>query len=136
VGAAGGVPEVWAVLVPAAVLAGAGLAIANARVDVERDEAAGVRSVATWLGVERAWTVQTVLLGLVVVAAITSLLLAAVPVPALVGGAVAVIGLGVGIVLGRSAEVVTRERAWRIQAIAIGGLAAVWLAGIRAAGLA
>ena len=42
-------------LVLAAVLAGAALAIANARADVERDRAAGVASVATALGAERAW---------------------------------------------------------------------------------
>ena len=41
-------------LLPAAVLAGAALAIANARADLERDAAAGVASVATALGAERA----------------------------------------------------------------------------------
>ena len=42
-------------LVPMAVLAGAALAIANARADLERDVAAGTVSVATRLGLEGSW---------------------------------------------------------------------------------
>ena len=57
-GAAGSLPSSFAVLLPVAVVAGTGLAIANARADLERDTAAGVDSVAVRLGSERAWTVE------------------------------------------------------------------------------
>ena len=54
-------------------LAGSALAIANARVDVERDAAAGLDSVAVRLGLERAWVVHAVLLAVVVGAALVTL---------------------------------------------------------------
>jgi 4-hydroxybenzoate polyprenyltransferase len=49
-GATGTLPPAFAVLLPMAVLAGAALAIANARADLDTDLAAGTRSVATALG--------------------------------------------------------------------------------------
>ncbi len=61
-GAAGALPGFFVVLVPMAVLAGAGLAIANARVDVEDDTRAGVASVATALGPDRAWWINAALM--------------------------------------------------------------------------
>ena len=54
-GTAGSLPPFFAVLLPIAVLAGAALAIANARADLEVDLAAGTRSVATTLGSSRSW---------------------------------------------------------------------------------
>ena len=54
-GAAGSLPPFMGRLVAAAVLAGAMLAISNARADAERDRAARVASVATALGTERSW---------------------------------------------------------------------------------
>lgn len=53
-GATGQLHPGFAALIPMAVLAGAALAIANARADVEGDRATGVRSVATALGRGRA----------------------------------------------------------------------------------
>jgi len=52
-GVAGTLPGFFAALTPMAVLAGAALAIANARADVDGDRAAGTRSVATVLGGQR-----------------------------------------------------------------------------------
>ena len=49
-GAAGSLPGVFLVLVPAAANAGTALAIANAIVDMERDDAAGIESIALALG--------------------------------------------------------------------------------------
>ena len=72
-GAAGSLPSSFAVLLPVAVVAGTGLAIANARADLERDTAAGVDSVAVRLGTERAWTVEALLMTAVVGAAIVTL---------------------------------------------------------------
>ena len=65
-GAAGGLPNLFAVLIPAAAIAGTALAIANALVDMERDDAAGGRSIALALGPGRA-----ALLVLVLHAAVT-----------------------------------------------------------------
>ena len=62
-GAAGSLPPIWAVLLPTAMLAGAALAVANAMVDVERDRAAGLASVAIRLGRDRAALVNLGLLG-------------------------------------------------------------------------
>ena len=76
---------------PVAVVAGTGLAIANARADLERDTAAGVDSVAVRLGSERAWTVEAALMTAVVGAAIVTL--AAVRAP--VGALAIAIGAGV-----------------------------------------
>ncbi len=74
-GAAGSLPGVFLVLVPAAANAGTALAIANAIVDVERDEAAGIESIAIALGLRRsAWLV----LGLQGVVALLALSTAAV----------------------------------------------------------
>ncbi|HEY7591084.1 MAG TPA: UbiA family prenyltransferase, partial [Candidatus Limnocylindrales bacterium] len=60
-GAAGSVPPAFTFLLPAAVLAGAALAIANALADAEADRAAGVPSVALALGAARAWRVHAAL---------------------------------------------------------------------------
>ena len=60
-GAAGELPDFFAALVPMAVLAGAALAIANARADLERDQAAGTVSVATRLGLDGSWRLHAVL---------------------------------------------------------------------------
>src|SRR6476659_7319389 len=54
-GVTGSLPGFFIILVPMAMLAGAGLAVANARVDLETDRAAGTRSVATALGACRSW---------------------------------------------------------------------------------
>ena len=63
VGATGSVPGSFAILVPMAVLAGAGLAVANARADLDVDAAAGTTSVATRLGPRWSWWVDLALLG-------------------------------------------------------------------------
>ena len=57
-GAVGSLPAVFFVLIPAAANAGTSLAIANAIVDMERDDAAGIESIALALGARRAsWLV-------------------------------------------------------------------------------
>ena len=129
-GAAGSLPSSFAVLLPVAVVAGTGLAIANARADLERDTAAGVDSVAVRLGSERAWTVEAVLMTAVVGAAIVTLAAAGAPVGALAIaiGAGCIVALGVAI--GRRGDSARIERAWQLQAIGVGLLAAAWLAGI------
>ena len=134
-GATGALPAIWVVVLPTAMLAGAALAISNAGVDVERDRAAGIASVATHLGRVRAWAIHVVLLATVVSIAVLSLMagggggwhgvgvLAA-------GGAVAV-----GAAWARDVDPARRERGWELEAIGMGLLAAAWLAGAVAAGL-
>jgi 4-hydroxybenzoate polyprenyltransferase len=132
-GAVGTLPGSFAILVPVAVLAGAALAIANARADLERDVAAGVDSVAVRLGFERAWTVEAALLAVVVGAALVTLWLADARIGALAvaagAGVVVLIGLGVGH-RGASARI---ERSWQIQAVGVGLLGAAWIAGMELA---
>jgi 4-hydroxybenzoate polyprenyltransferase len=134
-GATGTIPDAFGLLLPAGVAAGAALAIANALVDVERDRAAGLLSVARGLGEDRAWLVQAFLLAVVVAVALgsawldgTSLAFLAL---ALVAGAVIVIGLAIG--HGPGASPARRERAWEMEAVGVALLAAAWLAGIAGA---
>jgi 4-hydroxybenzoate polyprenyltransferase len=128
-GVAGTLARFFAVLVPTAVAAGAALAIANALVDHERDRAAGVASVVTRLGAERAWAVHIGLLALVGVAAILSawLLGAAGPGLALIA-VLAAVPLAAALI-GRDGDPDRRERAWELEAVGLGLLATAWLAG-------
>lgn len=127
-GSAAAVPGAFAILVPVAVVAGAALAIANARADVERDTAAGVVSVATALGADRAWKAQAVLFGLVAAVAMGSLLMTRTELPALAGAVVGIVVVGAGTWLGRDDDALRRERAWEAQAVGVAILAAAWLA--------
>jgi 4-hydroxybenzoate polyprenyltransferase len=133
-GGAGSLPESFAILVPAAVMAGAALAIANALADAHRDRAAAVGSVALRLGPHRAWVAGALLHATVILTALGSLLatssgLSAIVAAALSGGLVL---SGVG--LGRAASPEALERAWEIQAIGTALLAVSWLWGIVGAG--
>lgn len=129
-GTTGGLPGVFAILLPVAVIAGAGLAIANARADAERDAAAGVDSVATRLGLERSWAVNAGLLAVVVGLAIATLLVEAAPLASLLAAIGAGLVVGLGVALGRRADSGRRERAWELEAVGIGLLAAAWLSGM------
>ena len=128
-GATGALPASFAVLLPVAVIAGAALAIANARVDAERDAAAGVDSVATRLGPERSWALHAGLLALVVALAIATLVAGTAPPVAVLGSVAAALVIGLGVVLGRRADSARRERAWELEAVGVALLAAAWLAG-------
>ncbi len=129
-GAVGSVPAGFAILLPAAVMAGAALAIANAQADLDRDQAAGLASVAIGLGSRAAWAVGASLLAIVAGVALGSLWTAGAPWLAIVASIGAVFLLGAGVVMGRSASSARRERAWEVQAIAVALLGAAWLWGI------
>jgi 4-hydroxybenzoate polyprenyltransferase len=122
-------PSSFAILLPVAVIAGAALAVANARADVERDAAAGVDSVATRLGTERAWAVNAGLLGVVILLAAVTLITEGATPLAMLGAAGAAVVIGVGVILGQNADSAGRERAWELEAVGVGLLAAAWLAG-------
>ena len=133
-GTTGTLPSSFAILIPAAILAGTALAIANARADAERDLAAGIESVATQLGPRRSWVVATALLGVVVAAAVATILAWDGPVVALLGAAAATGVIGAGMLLGRSRDPARLERAWELEAVGVALLAAAWLAGTLPAG--
>lgn len=135
-GAAGSLPPIWVMLLPTAVLAGTALALANATVDVERDRAAGLESVATRLGRARAIRLNLVLLVTVWLLASLTLWQAGRFSPwggAALGAAVAV---GAGWAALRSDDPATRERGWQAEAVGVAILAAGWLGGMVTAGLA
>jgi 4-hydroxybenzoate polyprenyltransferase len=126
-GATGSLDAAFAVLVPAAVVAGAALAIGNARADIERDEASGVQSIATALGSGRALAVQVLLFTAIGVIAVVSAAgsgasrgqLSLVAVAALVPLAAAA--------MSRNALPSGRERAWEVEAIGVALLGVAWL---------
>jgi len=132
-GATGTVPQYFAVLLPAAFLAGAALAIANALADVERDAAAGATSVAVRLGSRRAWAAHTVLHAAVVVIAFLSFAATEGPPLAAAGIAAAATVVAAGAALGRSRRADRRERAWELEAVGVAALASAWLGGIAGA---
>jgi 4-hydroxybenzoate polyprenyltransferase len=134
IGATGMLPALFLALLPAAVLAGTALALSNARADIERDTAAGTRSVATTLGERRAWVVHAVLFTVVVAIALGSLAVRASSAVWIVGAIAASLVIGIGVGLGWRSDPERRERAWEIEAVGTGLLAAAWLAAMVAAG--
>lgn len=136
-GATGSVPPGLVTLVPAAVLAGFGLALGNGLVDAERDAASDRRGIVVALGPPLAWLVTAGALGLVVVLAwllapgagsspgtLGTVRSAGVP----IGGAA--IALGTAVLRSRSAGV--RERGWELEAIGVAVVGMAWLAGTAA----
>lgn len=127
-GATGILPTTFALLVPVAIVAGAALAIANALADVERDRAAGTRSIATALGPARAWAIQAGLIVAVLAIAVVS--------AAVLGasrGRVMLVGVAgflpiAGLALGQGGGADLRERAWQLEAtgVAVVGIAWIW----------
>jgi 4-hydroxybenzoate polyprenyltransferase len=133
VGATGELTVEFAVLVPCAMLAGMGIAIANALADVERDRLVGVDSIARSLGSKRAWRIHAGLLG----AASAGALASAVALRgtgeggADVGLLVALVGVGL-VAIGawladRPASV---DRGWEVEAIGLAALAVGWVVAV------
>lgn len=135
-GATGTLPGVFLIIVPAAANAGAALAIANAIVDIERDEAAGSGSIARALGAGRASGVVVVLHAVVALLAVATAATLGAPtgwVAAIVGAAVAPLGGAVfGVVAAVRLGASSRELAWEIQAVGTGLLAVAWVSALSA----
>lgn len=129
-GVAGRLPSSFALLLPAAVAAGAALSVANARADMERDAAAGLESVAIRLGSERALAVQAALLALVVLVAFGSLWFRGASLPWVATAVGAALTIAIGLAWGRGTSPARRQRAWEVEAIGLAVLAAAWLAGL------
>ena len=136
-GATGTLPGLFLVLVPAAATAGTALAVSNALVDMERDEAAGARSIALTLGPSRAgWLVVALNVVVTVLALSTAIVLAA-PVGWVVAILLAALvplgGAVLGLVAAGRPGTSWRELAWEVQAIGTGLLAVAWLGALSAA---
>lgn len=131
IGTTGALPPESGVIVVAAMVGGAGLAIANARADVEQDASTGTVSVATALGLRRSWWLSTGLLAGVAGLALW-LLTDPPPTPSTLGAVlVAWLGaavLALGAAVGRRGSPRRREVAWECQAVGLGLLAAGYLA--------
>ncbi len=135
-GATGEIPGLFLVVVPAAANAGTALAIANAIVDMERDEEAGNRSIALALGPGRASGVALALqLVVAVLAVATTVVLGAPTGWVLAVLAAALVPLG-GALLGMAAAAREgtglRELAFEAQAVGTGLLAVAWLCALSA----
>jgi 4-hydroxybenzoate polyprenyltransferase len=138
-GSTGQVPPELVAILPAAILAGAGLALANALADIDRDRDGRTASAAVALGPSRTWLIQAALLvvaiGLVVAARPTALLGSGAGVPpggfALLAGLAAVVA---GIGLARGGGAARRERAWELEALGVALVGAGWLASLGAPG--
>lgn len=131
-GVGGGLPSIFIVLLPMAVLAGAALAIANARADLERDRAAGVGSIATRLGSDGAWRFHAAAWGLAALLALGGLAVlpgagmrdGPIGLAALVVGGAILVG---GIVGGRTGTPDRRERAWQAEALGAALVGVAWV---------
>lgn len=132
VGATGRLPAPILVLAGLGVLAGTALAIANSLADAERDTLSRTVTVATALGLTRAIRLEALLQLVVGGVATSSALVLAGPVAGtwltVVGAATLAGGVGIG-GLGHL------QRAWEIQAIGLGVLAAGWVASLATAGV-
>lgn len=129
-GASGTIPASILVATVVAFPAGAALALANELPDIERDEQAGLSTLSQMLGRRPAWALGAalqVIVGLTAALGFRALDGRADLWPALL----AALGLlGLGVLLGAGSAVSHRQRAWELQAIAIGVVAAVWLAAV------
>ena len=156
-GATGSIPPGLVTLVPAGILAGAALALANGLVDLERDARVARRTIAVGLGPARTWAIHA---GLFAVVAALAVFVApgvpAIPGPAGTDALGAPGGLGLtldtlrllrnaGVVLGvaliglgalalRSPQPGVRERGWELEAVGMAGVGIGWLAGTAATG--
>ncbi|MFL5769839.1 MAG: UbiA family prenyltransferase [Chloroflexota bacterium] len=126
-GGVGALPAAFSVLIPAAVAAGAGLAIGNARADLERDVGSGVSSIATRLGSRRAWGWEVGLFGGVAAVAVLSVIVAGGGLGQALVVAVAGVIPVVAAALSRDVRPAARERAWEAEAVGVAVLAAAWL---------
>jgi len=135
-GATGALPGLFLVLVPAAANAGTALAIANAIVDMERDEEAGAHSIALALGPVRAGWLVVALQAVVAVLALGTAIVLGAPtgwvVAILLAAAIPLGGAALGLVAAQRPGTSWRELAWEIQAIGTGLLAVAWLGALSA----
>lgn len=135
VGATGGIPAAFVLVIPLGLAAGAALALLNGLVDLERDRAAGVATPAARLGPDRARRMAALLLAMVAICVATSLWVVGVAPAAWLATVAGGLALVSGIVLVGAASPARRERGWEASAIGIGLLATGWAIGLAGRGL-
>jgi len=146
-GSTGAIPDGFVALVPATVIAGAGLALANGLVDLERDARSDRAGAVVRLGSARAWWLHAAFL---MPAGLLAVFLAPVPGPGVPGGLGAtmplellgalrtwamtggIIAAAVGSAALRARRPALRERGWELEAVGVAGIGLGWLAGIAA----
>jgi 4-hydroxybenzoate polyprenyltransferase len=127
--AAGSLPPGWPLLLPLAGLAGPTIHLANSLVDLDADERAGVTSLATSLGEDRAPLVLTILTASIYVLAWVILTwLANPPMAALAAATAATLCAGLGVSLSWRSATRAREQGWLLQATGLALLAVAWVA--------
>lgn len=129
-GAGAPLPSAFAVLLPAAIAAGAALALGNQLADLARDRVSDTQSTARRLGPPIAWAAMAALHAGVAVLALLSLGPLGGQGPGIAVAVAGAVCLGVGTLLARSTGAPLHERAWETQAAGVGILAAGWLAAI------
>ena len=127
--AAGSLPPGWPLLLPLAALAGPTIHLANSLVDMGADEQAGVTSLATSLGEDRAPLVLTILTTVIYALAWVILRwLADLHTAALLAATAATLCAGLGVSLSWRSATRAREQGWLLQATGLALLAVAWAA--------
>jgi 4-hydroxybenzoate polyprenyltransferase len=133
VAAAGSLPPGWPFLLPMAALAGPSLHLANSLVDIDADARTGRRSLATWLGPDRARSVLTILMSAILALAWAMILLmGSVSSVTVAAGSIATIAIAAGVGLSWQERTTLREAGWLLQATGLGTMAVAWLASMAA----
>jgi heme o synthase len=129
--AADSLPPSWPVLLPLAALAGPALHLSNSLVDIDADARAGMASLATRLGRERA---RIVLSGLVIAVFglgwVTLLSLATATEPTALIAVSATLVAALGVALSWQSDPRAREAGWLALAVALALLAVAWAASV------
>jgi len=126
-GAVGTLPGLFAALVPAAFLAGLGLALSNAIADDRDDRASGVVTAVGRVGVRAAWWTHLAAFAATIAIAMAALLAAGAKGPALWVVGVGCLLVVAGIVAARPGGRGRRPHGWEIEAVGLGVLATGWL---------
>jgi len=129
-GAVGELPPRWEILVPVAALAGLALQLANGLIDLETDQAAGLRTLAVRLGRRNALAVMATALCVIHVLAWVTLPVDAPAAVSLLAGVAGSVALG-GWVASTQREELLRQIGWTAQTASIAVLALSWLLGAR-----
>ena len=127
IGAVGSLPSSFVALIPAAVLAGSGLAIANALADRDDDRLTGIETAATRLGSTRAWRLHLAALVSAIVIAVGGLGAFGGSGPGLWMVAAGGTLVGLGVLMANPSRPRGRPHGWEIEAVGIGLLGIGWL---------
>ena len=125
-------PPSFGLLLPAAAVAGSGLAIGNTLVDVERDLAAAVRTLPVAIGREPAWRVHVALVVVLLAIAFGGGAWLRAAGPGLAVAFAGAVALAVGAVLVGHASAARRERGWELECVGTALLGLGWLVAIDA----